>query len=252
MASNYDVHEKIRDLEKENVITERAAKQFTSGPKRAVNIPSMDDVNGDPVFLCILTDASTSMTECVDVLIKSHPVMLDSLRESALARHNLLHVCQYLFNSDPVNLHPFVPLSTHSGNDQVTILDRSNYVPSGMTALYKTLHSCLQDLLAMVSYARSEGLSPSASIALFTDGNDTEKGVSPSEIKNLFDELHDQQILKSSVLVGLLNSGLTRSHLVSIQKELGFKDMIECGRDSARDIRRAFVMASQSAVAGLS
>lgn len=251
MGSNYDVHKEIQCLEKEKIITPSAARNFTKGTNRTVKVPDIGKAKGDPVFLCILIDASGSMDVCKDAVVQSHPIALDALRGSALARNNLLYICQYLFESAPRNLHPFTPLSSAQGGDQVTILDSSNYTPGGMTALYQTLHSSLQDLLVTLSYARKEGLAPCCSIALITDGEDTEGGTDPSSIHGLFQELRNQKILKSSVLVGLLNSNLTKNHLESIQKTLGFENLINCGQNSAREIRRAFVMASQSAVAGL-
>ncbi|MDD2899051.1 MAG: hypothetical protein PHI31_10095, partial [Desulfuromonadaceae bacterium] len=111
---------------------------------------------------------------------------------------------------------------------KVTILNNANYNPSGRTALYKTLHSGLQDLLVVLSYARKNGLAPVCIIALIADGEDTEGEVSPEDIRNLLQELREQSILKNSVLLGFLNNTLTQERLEAIQKNLGFDEYIDC------------------------
>ena len=251
MAKNYDRDQAIRELEKDNVISSQTAQKFTLGANRMVKVPSLEKVKGDPVFLCILIDGSGSMSACQDIVVQNHPIMLDALRGSAHARNNLLFVLQYLFNTSVVKLHPFTPLATAPGGDSVTVLNKANYTPEGKTALYQTLQSSLQDLLVTMSHARNEGLAPCCSVALVTDGEDTEGGASPADIQNLLQELRDKEILKSSVLVGLLNNILTKECLEKIQKELGFGSLINCRQNSAREIRQAFIMASQSVVAGL-
>ena len=137
-----------------------------------------------------------------------------------------LFVKQDLFNTSCQKLNSFTTLSLDEGSDNVTILTDSNYIPDGRTALYKALHSSLQDLLAMITYARSQGLSPTCSIALITNGEDTEGGVDTEIIRNLFLELQEDSILRSSVLIYFSNNSFTQDQVEKMQNELGFKTLI--------------------------
>ena len=250
MANNYDVHQGISDLAKNNTISDEARGHFTKGSNRTEELPEMDAVPTDPVFLTVLIDSSGSMDVCKEAVLESHPLMLNVLRESQIAGLDALFVKQDLFNTSRQKLNSFTPLSSDEGSDNVTILTSSNYSPDGGTALYKTLHSSLQDLLVMLSYAQKNDLKPQASVALITDGKDTEGEVDPRVIRNLLQELREQKILKSCVLIGLLNSNLTQVELEEIRNKLGFDTCINCGQDSDREIRQAFIMGSHAIAAG--
>ncbi|MDD2899050.1 MAG: VWA domain-containing protein [Desulfuromonadaceae bacterium] len=252
MAENYgNTHQEINELAKDGTISNDTAKKYSGGTARPVTGANLNSLADDPLFLLVLVDASGSMESCKDAVIQSHPIMLESLRGSAHARHNRLLVCQYLFNSASNNLHPFTPLLPNTTGCKVTILNNANYNPSGRTALYKTLHSGLQDLLVTLSYAKKGGLAPECIIALITDGEDTEGGFNPTDIRNLLQELREQSILKNSVLLGLLNKTLTQERLETIQKNLGFEASVNCTQASEKEIRKAFRLFSQSLVAGI-
>ena len=252
MAENYgNTHQEISELAKDGTISSETAKKYSTGATRPVNGAKLDGLADDPLFLLVLVDASGSMEACKNAVILSHPIMLEALRGCAHARHNRLLVCQYLFNTESNNLHPFTPLAPNASNDQVKILNNANYNPSGRTALYKTLNSGLQDLLVTLSYAKKGGLAPECIIALITDGEDTEGGFNPTDIRNLLQELRGQNILKNSVLLGLLNNNLTQERLETIQTNLGFEANVNCTQASEKEIRKAFRLFSQSLVAGI-
>jgi hypothetical protein len=252
MVKNYPkkINESVDNLKREKIISPESAKTFGVGKDRTIQVPSMEDVAYDPVLTCILIDRSGSMIECRKAVLESHPFMINALRESSITRHGAHFISQYLFSSEPVLLHGYVPLGKKGQSDKVTLLNDNNYNPEGRTALYQTLFNALQDMLGVVQSARSEGLSPKISISVITDGADTEKIVAPEDICRLIGDLKQSKILKSSVLVGLISkAGLSETEMEEIRKKIGFDKILNCERSSERDIRNIFVMASQSALA---
>ncbi|MDD2900684.1 MAG: hypothetical protein PHI31_18490, partial [Desulfuromonadaceae bacterium] len=117
-----DMFYEIHSLAEEKIISKEMAELFC-GCNRKVEIPNLDKLCDDPLFVLVLTDASGSMESCKDAVIQKHSKILESLRNSAHARHNRLLVCQYLFNSASNNLHPFTPLLPNTTGCKVTILN---------------------------------------------------------------------------------------------------------------------------------
>jgi hypothetical protein len=117
------VNQAIEDLIKDGFISSDAATPFASD--RSLESPSFGNIFNDPVLYGVIIDESGSMEVCKDAVVKSHPIMLDALRGSALVRNNLLFVGQYLFNNSPTNLHPDTPVSPE-GNDHVTVLNAAS------------------------------------------------------------------------------------------------------------------------------
>jgi len=246
----------LKELGRNGVIDSSALEDFLGSCMRAasntIEIPSnFSDLAVDPVFTCIVTDVSGSMTDCAKSVIESQPIMLDALRGSAVTRHNAHYVSQILFNATQKKLNGFELLSVEQGADKIVILNDKNYVPYGGTALYDTLHIVLQDMLAVLQDCYNEGLGPQMSVAVITDGEDNQSKVSASVVRKLVQELRRKRILLSSVVLGLFgkSDGLDEHKLEKIKNTIGFDQSLPCDKASPRDIRRKFIMASQSAVA---
>ena len=242
------VKDSVDQLIKEGLLSTESAKEMRHDADRIVKVPDLSATYQDPVFSCFLYDASGSMSVCREDVIASQPIMLDALRGSAKCRHRALFVAQYLFSHNSKQLHGFRLLAQAPETDDVKILDRSLYDPNGGTALYKTLYSILQDMVVIIESCSSNGLSPQFTIGLITDGEDTEKGVSPDSIQKIIQDLRARRILRSAVIIGLVNNQLSNDRLEQIKRAIGFDQAIPCSQETARDIRRAFVLASQSAV----
>jgi hypothetical protein len=108
----------------------------------------------------------------------------------------------------------------------------------------------LQDIVVMMESNAVEGNSqkPQFTIGLITDGEDTEKGVNPDIIRNVINDLSNREIIRSAVIIGLVNNQLSKETLEHIRKELGFHQAIPCSQETNKDIRRAFLIASESTV----
>jgi len=191
------------------------------------------------------------MEDCKKDVIEAHLIMINALRESAITRHDCHIITQFLFSTE-ISPMGEPKLLSKDGNDEVIILDDKNYIPDGRTALYNSLYSVLQELITCIDHARDEGLNPESTIALITDGEDTENGAEPGKIRAFIQEIKAKKILRSSVVVGLESSnGLNQQKLNEIKERLGFDKAILCKKSDSRTIREAFRMASQSLVAQL-
>ncbi|MCD4760533.1 hypothetical protein K8R42_01410 [bacterium] len=98
-----------------------------------------------PVLSVFLMDSSGSMGRYRQDVIEGQKEMLSVLRQSKKCRDNALIITQVLFSDKISVLNSLNELST-DGNDQVVILNESNYNPNSTTALYRTTFKILEDL----------------------------------------------------------------------------------------------------------
>ncbi|HWD41738.1 MAG TPA: vWA domain-containing protein [Fimbriimonas sp.] len=202
----------------------------------------------DPVMSCFLIDASPSMEPYTDAVIAGQRLAIDTLRGSAKCRKGALYVGQWLFSGEITLLNKFLLLEK-SGSDAVPVLDPSSYRPQdgNGTALYATVLHVLQDMAANMAYALGQNIRTTFTIGLITDGEDNCGGASPDDIKKVVNELRSNGHLAKAAVIGIENSSLPRQKIEQIRSELGFDEAIFVGQ-SASEIRRAFALASQSAV----
>lgn len=250
MSSNYSVNvsESVKKLFMDNIIDKDAAESFGKG-SRTILAPDLDEVEYDPVFTCIIMDKSGSMHCCQQAVVDAQNAMIDALRDSAITRHGAHFILQYQFDEKLLPIHDAEALATARGNDNVALLTLDMYRPGGQTALYKSVHMVLQDMMGLLSKARDQGMNAKFVIVLVSDGADNECGIKPEDIRNLVKQLQEQGILKTSIIVGLLNPQFNEKQLENIRKNIGFEKSLVCDQSSPRKIRETFVMASQSAVA---
>lgn len=203
------------------------------------------DYYTSPVISCFLIDESGSMEGYREDVIKNQPVMLDTLRKSEKCEKNALCIIQILFSGKVKVLHELTKLSA-DGKDKVVVLNDRNYNPNGSTALYKSTFHILQYLKDAATRAKVKF---SFTIGIISDGEDTDKGIDPKDIRTLIQEFTEKDILRSSVIVGLTNKDFTEDKLEELKKTLGFQQAIPLSKDP-KAIRRAFKLASKIAVAG--
>jgi len=185
------------------------------------------------------------MRKCKEAVINSQPIMIDALRESTACKQKRLFINQYLFDTEPHQLHSFTKLSSDKSDD-VVLLNTKNYNPRLGTALKKTVFSVLQELSAVIQHANSQGAFARFGITIITDGRDGDASVKSSDIRRFLKEMSQTEHLLNSVVVGLLGKALSKNGVEEIRETLGFMEAIPCEQNSARKIRRAFVLASQS------
>ncbi|OQW91787.1 MAG: hypothetical protein BWK78_03575 [Thiotrichaceae bacterium IS1] len=215
---------------------------------REIEVLDLPNLSEDPRFTCIVIDDSASMNPYRDDVIAGHATMLETLRESAKCKNDALYVIQYLFAEVPRQLNPFARLDAQK-NDDVTVLDHSNYKADGSgTALYKTLYHLLQDLAMSIEHSFNQGVTSSFTIAVITDGEDNVGGVNPADISKVVQELRTKKYLRSSVVLGLENPNFTKRRLEEIKTNLGFEEAISLSQQNPKEIRRAFMLASRSSL----
>lgn len=220
--------------------------QALANSDRAVQVANITRGFDDPVMSCFLIDASGSMADYRDAVIQGQNVMLDTLRSSSKCRKKALYVAQYSFAKDSTLLNPFVLLDA-SKSDSVVVLGSGNYAPTGGTALHATVYEALQNMAANIAYALSQKIKATFTLGVITDGEDTEGGATPAEIKTIVQELKSKGHLAKSVILGITHSKLPPEKVVEIKERLGFDEAVSVSQNPS-DIRRAFALASQSAV----
>lgn len=248
MAS-INIENASKKLEDNGLLTQTSRLSLAS-ESRTVELADINNISDDPVFSCFLIDESGSMTPYKNEVIEGQSEMIEILRKSDKCKKGSLFVVQYLFSNNVKTLNEFKKLSA-TGEDDVVILKKGNYYnPDNSTALYHSLFYMLQDIAANYNYASCEGVKSSFTVGVITDGEDTDGGTQPEDIKKIIQELISRGILRSSVIVGLTNPHFTEEMLNELKNRLGFENAISLSQSEPRDIRRAFVLASQSAVSG--
>ena len=232
-------------LAKQNVLSQHAAS-LLSQADRDVLVPNVENLMDDPVMSCLVMDASGSMSPYADAVIEGQGIAITTLRGSAKCRDNALFVSQYLFSDTPMRLHYYTPLS-RNGSDEVVLLDTKNYSPDGYTALYTTIFQVLQDMVATADYSLKKKVRTTFTVAVITDGEDNRSKVKPDDVKAVLQELRAKKYLRKSLVIGIKNADLPPAKITAIQQTLGFDEAISV-EQSPSEIRRAFVLASQSAV----
>jgi len=246
--SKIQINQASKILYDEGVLNQSNAN-LIGNTNRAVEVADLTELFDDPVFSCFLIDESGSMEPYRQGVIDGQEEMIKILRPSAKCRKGALYVVQYAFNESVRTLNPFSLLS-ENGNDDVVILKQTgDYNPNSGTALYKSLFNLLQDMAVNIANALQSNVKSTFTIGVITDGEDTEAGIDPSQIRDILKDLTSKNILRSSVIVGLVNSKFTPLMLDELKNRLGFQQAIALNQDP-KEIRRAFVLASQSAIQG--
>jgi hypothetical protein len=183
-----------------------------------------------------------------DAVIQGQGIILDAWRGSSKCRKNVLYVAQYLFSRDSQLLNPFSLLDAGK-KDQVAVLGTGNYDPNAGDgpALHQTVYQVLQDMAANIAYALSQRIKTTFTLTVISDGEDNIGGADPSDIKTIVQELKSKGHLAKSTVVGITHADFTSAMVNEIKERLGFDEAILCSQNPS-DIRRAFALASQSAV----
>lgn len=249
VMSTVKTNEVATDLREQGILSESVINSLER-ETRNVEVADISPSYTDRVFSCFLIDESGSMGPYKQSVIDGQHEMLEILRKSDKCKKDALYVVQYLFSDTAKALNPFSKLSP-DGNDDVIILKSGDYYkPNSSTALYKSIFYLLQDMVANIASVTDMGMTSTFTIGVITDGDDTDGGIEPEEIRNIIQELLNKEILRSAVIIGLTNPYFTKAKLEELKTTLGFQRAIDLSQDDERAIRRAFVLASQSAVTG--
>ncbi len=239
----------LKNAEKEGFLSNRAASVLLSQGDRQIQMPQMKPAFEDPIYVAIIIDNSGSMDPYKAAVIRGQNQLLSVLRGSKKCKKKALLVGHYLFSGTVQPLNSFELLDP-SGNDRVTVLDDSSYTIADSTALYQAVFHVLQEMVGSIHATQNQGIAAKFIIALFTDGEDTDGGVDPADIRNTISELRNKKFLSQSVVVGLTggptgSNALTEASVMRIRDTLGFDQAISVDKAPA-EIRRAFDLLSES------
>ncbi|MBN1287115.1 MAG: VWA domain-containing protein [Anaerolineae bacterium] len=195
----------------------------------------VDDLNTDDVtLLVIVLDMSGSMDGVRDAVIDGYNVMLQTLRDSRLADSIL--VSTWTFSNAPRLLHGYTPV-TYAAD-----ITRSEYVPSGGTALYDAVLNAYTGIVAYGQDLRDSGIRTQAIIAVFSDGEDNSSKHRVGEVRQVTEDLIAQEIY-APVFVGYGDEATFRR----VAQEMGFRAILTAAHTPA-DIRRSMGIVSQSVI----
>ena len=249
---NFD-HQKLQKRPA-SVHQEMLAKKVVTMDQMEDNIRILGDhyiekkrTDDSPVFLSLLIDKSLSMTDDKADVIEAHRTCVNAFRQSEDCASGRLFVMQHLFNHESELINSLTRLESNS-SDNVVLLD-NNYEPSGGTALYDAVYDALLRLSMEARMAKKEnGLPAEIIIGIFTDGEDLYSNRSPSEVKVLVENLKNEGVIRTTVVVGWISEYLTEQKMKELQESIGFHDTIAVKHGSDKAIRRAFNIFSDYAL----
>ena len=200
-----------------------------------------------PQLAVIIMDKSGSMQPHTDAVIEGHRLLLEGLRGSSKCRRHALYMLQSLFSSNTEQLQKFTELAP-DGADSVVKLNRTNYCPDGGTALYQSVYKMLQDMTANLGHNLAQNLKTQFYLGVITDGEDTEGGVDPNDIRAAVQDMKSRGHITKSVICGISSGNLDYNRFVEIKNQLGFDEAIMVS-NSPQEIRKAFNLMSVSVAA---
>jgi hypothetical protein len=201
---------------------------------------AVDDVTASEVVLVtMMPDDSNSIAWAKNTAAvrDGHNLVLEALQKSRQAGEVFAH-CRYL-NGDV--LYPYVPL------DGAVTMDANNYDPRHGTPLYDQTVVLLGTVIAKSAELAQAGIPVRTVTLLITDGGDygsTRCG--PKEVRALVQDMLAQE---NHVIAAMgIHDGTT--DFMTVFRDMGIPDRwILTPRNSPTEIRKAFQVFSQSAVA---
>ena len=98
-------------------------------------------------------------------------------------------------------------------------------------------------MLQVLNIAADQGVMARLNIALISDGIDNMSKRDPSALRDIIKQLRQEEFLKVSVVIGLLDEKFTAEMLEEIRQNTGFERSVSIST-SAKDFRRVFLEAS--------
>ena len=199
-----------------------------------------DDVpSSQAVLLSIMPDDSSSIESAgnVDLVIEGHNLVLESLAAARSKDAILVHT-RYL---NGLVLFPYRLL------DNALKMDRSNYAALHATPLYDQMAVLLGTVLAKSRELEASGIPVRTVTLIITDGDDTSSThQTPKSVKAIV----DQMTAEERHIVAALGIDDGRTNYRKVFGSMGIKDQwILTAKNTDREIRKAFQLFSQSAIA---
>ena len=197
---------------------------------------ALDEIESTEVTLITaLYDISSSISysKLTSAIINGQNELLYAL--NGAKKKDDIMMAQWCFNDSTQVLHSYVPI------DDVVKLDKSNYVPNGMTSIYDVSLEAMSSNLAYAELLKGSGTPVQSIIVLFTDGQDTSSKSRAEDVKKLAKDL-----LKTEQYV-LAYIGVGDDDHEAIAERMGFPSVIHTSI-SATEIRKAFQMMSESII----
>lgn len=205
----------------------------------AVGTPLDQLASNDVTLAMNIIDMSGSMNSYSQNLIQAYNDDYLAAMRGSTAADDIL-VSTILFNDTVTLLHGYVPLPA------APQLDRSDYAPSGTTALYDAVAGGLTNMVLYAQQLRQSGIMVRCIVIVYSDGADNASKQRAKEIRRAATELlkHEMYTL---AYVGFRSGGIDEAALRQLADAIGFPDILTAGLSSS-ELRRIFHLVSTSTV----
>lgn len=203
---------------------------------------SIDDLAGDEVTLYVrVIDWSDSMSRFVSSLTGAANEQLQALRGSKAADSVLMS--SLFFNSRSTLLHSFLPL------DRALVLDATNYIPGGSTALYDAVLDAITSAVAYTQNLRDAGIRVKVVIVIMSDGEDNSSSHTVSAVRTVVEDLQRQEIYTLAfVAFGYNGAGVASSMGIPVSNTLDASADDHGIRMAFGETSKSVIRASQSVI----
>jgi len=148
---------------------------------------TVDDLAGDEATLYVrVIDRTGSMQRFQQVVIEAGNEQIDALKGSKASDSILMST--WVFNERSTLLHSYVAL------DNAVKLDKNNYDPDGMTALYDAVLDATTSAVAYAQTLRDAGIRVKVVIVIVSDGEDNSSRNTVAKVKTVVTDLLKQEI----------------------------------------------------------
>lgn len=233
---HYFLKEAFKLLDDDTILSDKVKSLIDF--EKEITAPELENIYDDPLFEIILFDVSGSMEPFKQKILDEQEELLNGLRQSDKCKKGSLLVSQYLFNETTKQVHSFELLSP-TKNDLVAVFKNTNgYSPEGMTNLYESVQKVIKDLIEIYVYTTCKIVKLCLFvIALLTNRDDNVNEKIPIELKEIIQELTSNNIIRSSILVGVTDSKNEKENFEKIKDNLGFLTLLLFD-GNIRDFRR--------------
>jgi len=243
MSQTANVSQLFQDAHDAGDLSQQSMDAFTivdpgAQIQNALGVDVDDVTASDVVLITMMVDDSASMTQGnnQEVAAEGHNEVLDALNKSAQKDNLLVH--SRLLNGQLIS--PYCSL------DQVERLDPGvNYKCNQGTPLYDQSIVLLATVLAKTQEFADNGV-PARSVTLIvTDGADMHSTSRPREVRSVVEDM----LRTENHIIAFMGIEDGYTDFKQVAREMGIREeWILTPANSAKDIREAFALFSQSAV----
>ncbi|MBI4136646.1 hypothetical protein HY469_01135 [Candidatus Roizmanbacteria bacterium] len=202
----------------------------------------VDDLAGDEATLYVrIIDKTGSMKRFTQNVIDAGNEQIQALERSKASDSILMST--WVFNETSTLLHSYQPLAT------VVQLDRNNYDPDGMTALYDAVLDGITSAVAYTQTLRDAGIRVKVVIVIVSDGEDNTSSHTVAQVRTVIKNLLRQEIYTVAfVAFGTEGTRIADEMGIPQQNVLDEKADAHAIRSAFDTVSKSVIRASQTTI----